>query len=136
MNCGDGHQQCETAKYIEIFCKLYSVKYAETTDKAWSVLFLKSHVPQILPHTSDALPFHIKLFTTRQQCGVTRCQTVCRNNSISLYKFVFNDEYYSMCRQAMKCNVVNDGLFDSIRYLLGDITYESRVMMQCLLMPF
>ena len=32
--------------------------------------------------------------------------------------------------------LINDGVIDSITYLLSDFTYENRVMLQSLLFPF
>ena len=37
-----------------------SIPNADTADKAWSLMFVKSCAPEALPPTSDALLFHIK----------------------------------------------------------------------------
>ena len=58
---GDGELKPETAKAAELFiCRLYTVPNADTVDKARSQMFVKTHVPEALPPTSDALSLHIK----------------------------------------------------------------------------
>ncbi|MGH0123935.1 UNVERIFIED_CONTAM: hypothetical protein FKN15_015461 [Acipenser sinensis] len=58
---GEGDLDDQTAKDAELLiCKVYYVPNTTTVNMACSVMFVKSHAPESLPPTSDALSFHIK----------------------------------------------------------------------------
>jgi len=62
QNLGKGELTDEIAKDAEQFvCRVYKVQNVNTVDEARPILFIKSHAPESLPPTSDALSFHIKL---------------------------------------------------------------------------
>ena len=67
---------------------------------------------------------------------VNRCASVCQSRNILLFKYLFLDDYAKSCKYLHKSYPINDGITDSIVYLLSDFNYEHRVMLQSLLMPF
>ena len=57
---GKGNLTKETiAETEKCVCRLYNIQDVTTVGKARSQLFMKSHAPESLPPTSDALSFHI-----------------------------------------------------------------------------
>lgn len=58
---GNGILTDKVAKDAErLICNLYGVSNVDTVNKARSQMFVKSHPPDCLPPTSDALSFHVK----------------------------------------------------------------------------
>ncbi len=67
---------------------------------------------------------------------VNRCFFVCRSRNISLYRYLFLDDYAKSHKLLNKSFPIDNGVIDSIMYLLSDFNYEQRVMLQNILMPF
>ena len=68
---------------------------------------------------------------------VNRCIAVCQSYSISLFKYMFLDEYAKSCKRLhFKSYPVDNGIVDSVTYLLSTFNYENRVLLQDLLIPF
>ena len=68
---------------------------------------------------------------------ITRSNNICQHYNISMWKFVFDDKYSNLCKRKVKClNNINDGLSDSIQYLLNNYNDGNRKMLQMLLSPF
>ena len=67
---------------------------------------------------------------------VNRCMSICQSRDISLFKYLFLDDYVTSTKCIHKSFPINDGVIDCITYLLSDFTYENRVMLQSLLFPF
>ena len=82
----------------------------------------------LLSHTSGQLSSHDNL--------VNRCMSICQSRNISLFKYLFLDDYVTSTKCIHKSFPINDGVIDCITYLLSDFTYENRVMLQSLLFPF
>ena len=61
---------------------------------------------------------------------ITRCNNICRHYNIYMWKFVFDDKYSNLCKRKLKClNNMNDGLSDSIQYLLNNYNNGNRKML-------
>ena len=82
----------------------------------------------LLSHTSGQFSSHDNL--------VNRCMSICQSRDISLFKYLFLDDYVTSTKCIHKSFPINDGVIDCITYLLSDFTYENRVMLQSLLFPF
>ena len=61
LDLGKGELTGDIVRDAETFiCRVYDVQNVNSVDKARSLLFARSHSPESLPPTSDALLFHIK----------------------------------------------------------------------------
>ena len=66
---------------------------------------------------------------------VTRCQTICTNNSMSLFKCFLEDKYLSKFLAKQK-KFPENGLADSVKLLLTDYNEHNKELIKLLLSPF
>ena len=66
---------------------------------------------------------------------VQRCKQICDTRDISLVRYVFNDPYSTLCKRDITFQD-DDGLVDSVQYLLHDFNFDNRLLVQSLLTPF
>ena len=79
----------------------------------------------LLSHTSGQFSSHDNL--------VNRCMSICQSRGISLFKYLFLDDYVTSTKCIHISFPINDVVIDSITHLLSDFTNENRVMLQSLL---
>lgn len=70
-----------------------------------------------------------------QKTLVGRSRTYARKYEICLTKYIFSDTYSDTCKQHFKFPV-NDGLIDTVRFLLLNPSPERKAVLETLLKPF
>ena len=94
----------------------------------------------IINNSSGAKDFYNNLMKTsshRQFNSYLRdIHHICRDNEISLVKFIVNDDYSIRAKKSLKCLPQPDGLTDSIRMLLSNYSNYDKELVKMLLSPF
>ena len=113
--------------------KVINLKDVYSLDLFKSIMFSRSRAAVFYSHIMNTKQFKGKFNNI-----VTRSLHVCNENSISIVKYLFNDQYYSCERKALKTvyKPGSDGLVDSIRMLLRDFSVNDRNLLKLLLSPF
>ena len=75
---------------------------------------------------------------TLEKTLVGRAYMAAQHHSVNLYQYIFNNSYRKQCKHRFNIGVRpgQDGMVDSIRYLLSDYNNEKRLLLSYLLRPF
>ena len=75
---------------------------------------------------------------TLEKTLVGRAYMAAQHHSVNLYQYIFNNSYRKQCKHRFNIGVRpgQDGMVDSIRYLLSDYSNEKRLLLSYLLRPF
>ena len=63
---------------------------------------------------------------------LSRCKKICDSKQFSLYKYIFNDKYQTLCKRKLK-TIKRDGIVDSIINLLKTYNCHSKHLVNLLL---
>ena len=130
------------SKYCKNTALLQALKVHKVSDllKLYTLDLLKCHL------FSNSASKHFYMFLTRQHSlGVmkghndliSRCKSICNNNQISLWKYMFDVTYATRMKRNVKQFVTNDGLIDSITTIFNNYNCDNyKMMLSMLLMPF
>ena len=66
---------------------------------------------------------------------LSRCKKICDSEQFSLYKYIFNDKYQTLCKRKLK-TIKRDGIVDSISNLLKTYNCHSKHLVNLLLKPY
>ena len=61
--------------------------------------------------------------------------SICQSRDISFFRYLFLADYVTSIKSIYKYFPINDGVIDSITYLVSDFTYQNRVILKSLLFP-
>lgn len=67
---------------------------------------------------------------------VNRCDKICNSYGASFYRYILDDKYSHAFKHRLKVTVDNDGVSDSVAFLLKNFSQANREMLNMLLIPF